>query len=257
LLAPLLERETAPVKLFNSVKVIAFTPAVKLDVPGTVNTPVCEIAPLEIIVKFCPTVEAAREVAVLFVNVTALAPLLDNVIAPVKLLLAPFVVKLMPFAPAVKLDVPGTTNAPVCEIAPLDNIVKFCPTDEAASDVAILLRNETLFAPLFDKVIAPVKLLLALANVIAFAPAVKLDAPGINNALVCEIAPLDNIVKFCPTVDPASDVAMLFVNETLFTPLFDKVIAPVKLLLAPLVVKSIAFAPALKLDVPGTVNAPV
>ena len=46
-------------------------------------------------------------------------------------------------------------------------------------------------------------------------------------------------------------------NETLLAPLFDKVIAPVKLLLAPLVVKSIALAPALKLDVPGTIIAPV
>ena len=43
----------------------------------------------------------------------------------------------------------------------------------------------------------------------------------------------------------------------MFAPLLDKVIAPVKLLLAPFVVKSIAFPLALKLDVPGTVNVPV
>ena len=65
-------------------------------------------------------------------------------------------------------------------IAPLDEIVKLLPTDEAASTVAILLVNETLFAPLLDRVIAPVKT-LALFKVIALAPAEKLEVPGTVN----------------------------------------------------------------------------
>ncbi len=71
-----------------------------------------------------PTVDAAKTVAMLLVNVTALAPLFDKVIAPVKLLDAPLVVKLIVFAPAVKLAVPGTTIAPVCEIAPPASTIK-------------------------------------------------------------------------------------------------------------------------------------
>ena len=50
-------------------------------------------------------------------------------------------------------------------------------------------------------------------------------------------------------------VAMLFVTLTLFAPLLDKVIAPVKAF--PAFVKVMALAPALKLEVPGTVIAPL
>ena len=71
------------------------------------------MAPLEIIVRFWPTVEAAREVAILLVNVTAFVPLLLRVIAPVKLLLAPLVLKSIVLLAALKLERPGTTNAPV------------------------------------------------------------------------------------------------------------------------------------------------
>ena len=44
---------------------------------------------------------------------------------------------------------------------------------------------------------------------------------------------------------------------TLFIPLFERLTAPAKLLLPPLVAKSMALAPALKLEVPPTVSAPV
>src|SRR5207237_703278 len=115
------------------------------------------------------------------------APLFDSVIAPVKLLLEPFVVKFIAFAPALKLEVPGTVSVPVCEIAPFELTVKFCPTDEAANDVAILLAIDTLLLPLFDKVIVPEKLLLILVKLIALLPAVKLDVPGTTIAPLCEI----------------------------------------------------------------------
>ena len=65
------------------------------------------------------------------------------------------------------------------------------------------------------------------------------------------------MVKLRPTEEAANIVARLLVSVVSNAPLFERVIAPVKLLLLPFVVKSIAFAPALKLDVPGTVNAPV
>ena len=58
-------------------------------------------------------------------------------------------------------------------------------------------------------------------------------------------------------LDAANTNARLSLIETLFAPVLFKVTVPVKLLLAPLVAKSIAFAPALKLAVPGTVIAPV
>ena len=88
-------------------------------------------------------------------------PLFDNVIAPVKLLLAPLVVKSIALAPALKLDVPGTVNVPVRVIAPFEVIDKLRPIVDAASTVAILLFTLTSLAPLFDKVIAPVKLFAA------------------------------------------------------------------------------------------------
>ena len=131
---------------------------------------------------------------------------------------------------------------------------------EVPNAVAIELVSETSFAPLFDNVITPVKLLLPplVLKSIACAPALKLEVPGTVNAPVCDIAPfVETIVKFLPTLDAASDVAILFVKVTSFVPLFDSVIAPVKLLLPPLVLKSIPCAPALKLEVPGTVIVPV
>src|SRR5580658_6124161 len=60
LLAPLLLRMTAPVKAFAWFSVIALAPAVKSEVPGTVNTPVSVMAPPLLTVRFWPTVEAAR-----------------------------------------------------------------------------------------------------------------------------------------------------------------------------------------------------
>ena len=105
-LEPEFVNETAPVKLFAWVKVIAFAPAAKLEIPGITNAPVCVIAPFEINVKLFPIVDAANIVARLLVKVIAFAPLLDKVIAPVKLFDAPLVVKSIVAAPAVKLDVP-------------------------------------------------------------------------------------------------------------------------------------------------------
>src|SRR5258708_7872182 len=194
----------------------------------TVKVPICKVLP-ETNVKSRPMVDVPNDNAIESVRVTSLVPLFESETAPVKLLLAPLVVKLMLFAPALKLEVPGTTNVPVCEIAPFETIVKLLPTVDAARDVAMLLVKVTAFAPLLDNVIAPVKLFEAplVVKSIAKAPALKLDKPGTTNAPVCEIAPFETIVKLLPTVDAASEVARLFVKVTAFAPLFDKVIAPV------------------------------
>ena len=114
-LAPLLLRETAPVKALLCVRVMEFAPAVKLEKPGTVKTPVCVMAPPEMTVKFCPIVEAANCSAPLVVKATALAPLLLKVTAPVSALLC---VKVMALPPAVKLEAPGIVKAPLCVMAP-------------------------------------------------------------------------------------------------------------------------------------------
>ena len=68
---------------------------------------------------------------------------------------------------------------------------------------------------------------------------------------------LDVAVNLSPTFDVPSINAMLLLRLALFAPLFESVTAPVKRLLPPLVIKSIALAPALKLDVPDTVIEPV
>ena len=50
--APLLLKVIAPVNAFNCVKVMACAPALKLEVPPTVKTPVCVNVLPETIVKF-------------------------------------------------------------------------------------------------------------------------------------------------------------------------------------------------------------
>ena len=227
--------------------------------PVAVITPDSVILPPAVRERVLPTPIVPVDNAALFVTVTAFAPLFERDTAPVKLLLVPLVDKSIALAPAVKLDVPGATNAPVCETAPTATIVKLLPTVDAASEVALLFVKVTLLVPLFESAIAPVKLLLVpfVVKSIALAPAVKLEVPGTVNAPVCETAPTETSVKLFPTVDDANDVALLLVTVTLLEPLLDNVIAPVKLLLVPFVVKSIALAPAVKFAVPGTVIAPV
>ena len=108
LLAPLLLRLTAPPKEFAWVRVMGLAPAVKEAVPPTDKAPLCVRAP-EIIVRFCPIVEAANCKAPLVVSEALLEPLLLRVTAPVKALLC---VKVMALAPPVKLEVPPTVKAP-------------------------------------------------------------------------------------------------------------------------------------------------
>ena len=65
LFAPLFESDTAPVNTLFCVKVIAFAPAVKPDVPSTSSTPVCVMAPPAVTLKSPVMVNAASEIAAL------------------------------------------------------------------------------------------------------------------------------------------------------------------------------------------------
>ena len=70
-------------------------------------------APALFTVKLRPMLLVPNVNALTSVIVTSFAPVLLNETAPIKLLLAPLVVKSIPKLPVVKLDVPGTTIVPV------------------------------------------------------------------------------------------------------------------------------------------------
>jgi hypothetical protein len=88
-------------------------------------------------------------------------------------------------APALKLDVLATINAPFCVIAPFDVTDNVPPTFDAPNKVAMLFINDALPVPLVVKETAPVKL-FALLKVIAPLAAVvlKLAVPGTVNTPV-------------------------------------------------------------------------
>lgn len=248
-LAPVVLTLTAPVNALLDVNVIGFAPALKLEVPATVNTPVCVIAPVAVAAKL-PTFEAANAKAVLLVILARLpTPLLLKVTAPVNTLLN---VKVIAFAPAVKLDVPGTVKIPVCVIAPVALAVKFCPTDEVPNTKARPLLMETLFAPELLRLTAPVNA-FAWVNVIGLAPTLKLDVPDTVNAPVCVSAPVAVTVRLLPTDEVSSTRAAALLREILLTPVLFTLTAPVNTLFN---VRVIGLPPALKFDVPGTVKIP-
>jgi len=91
LFAPVLLSDTAPVKTFDCVKVMGLALALKLDVPGTVNMPVCVMAPLVVTPKFPLVVNvvvgsetpAFVKLIVRLVFVPVIAPPKTNVPVPV------------------------------------------------------------------------------------------------------------------------------------------------------------------------------
>ena len=211
------------------------------------------------------------------------APLFDSVIAPVKLLAW---VKVMGLPPAVKLEVPGTVNAPVCVIAPpaiadklppLVNViagkaiaaVSNCnvklrkllkPVKLGNTAPAFVLRRDT--SRIFDSV--PPNTNAEVPKLLACVPSKMSDVAAVTATVVVPpaavIGPVSLIVppavsdKFWPIVDVPMINPPLLVTLTLFVPELLSNTAPVKLLDW---VKVIGLALALKLDVPGTVNTPV
>ena len=225
LVAPLLVNVTAPVKALFCPSVIALAPALKLDVPATVNTPDSEIAPPATATRLRPTVMAGKampalsncnvksrrllkEARLVGINAPALVlrkltsrmlpsvPL--NVMAPLMLLalasntseLAAVEERVITPAEAACVMVPVSVMLP-----PETSVNEPLPTLALAMMNGLVLVTETLLLPLLLRVTAPVRL-LALPRVMALAPAVKLDVPGTVNAPVCEILPPAIIVRF-------------------------------------------------------------
>jgi len=150
--------------------------------------------------------------------------------------------------------------APVSVMEPPDVIESvLLPTEEVPSDKAALLTKLTAFAPELLSETEPVKLLPVLARVSTPAPAVKLAAPAeaawVIAVLAACVMPTPVMFKVpVPTPMLPKLRAEPFVRETLPLPLLESVTAPVKALFC---VKVMAWAPAVKLEVPGTVIAPV
>ena len=90
--------------------------------PVAVSAPVSLIVPPAVNDKFCPMLDVPRANAPLLITLTLFAPELLSDTAPVK---AFDCVKVIGFALALKLEIPGTVNAPVCVIAPEEVIVTF------------------------------------------------------------------------------------------------------------------------------------
>ncbi len=95
----------------------------------------------------------------------------------------------------VKVAAPLTANAPVWVSAPLMSTSSVPLTVLVPSAVAPLFTRLTLL-PL--RLTAPVKLLPELVNAIAFAPALKLDAPPTVNAPACVMPPVEVVTDRPP-----------------------------------------------------------
>ena len=139
------------------------------------------IAPAAFTVKApVPTFTVPRINALVSVTCTAFAPLFESTTDPVKSLAFASVIA---FAPAVKEAVPAPAACvivvtPLWLIAPAAFTVKApVPTFTVPRINALVSVTCTAFAPLFERVTAPVKS-LAFASVIAFAPVVKEAVPA-------------------------------------------------------------------------------
>jgi len=117
----------------------------------------------------------------------------------------------------------------------------------------MLLTNETLLAPLLFKDTAPTNWLPLSVKAMALAPAFMFVVPPTISAPVWLI-PAPTALRWVPMFEAEKSRACVLVSVA-EVPLV-KATAPVKLLLLPLVVKSID-VPAFKVVVPGTTTAPL
>lgn len=196
--------------------------------PGTVSAPVCVIAPPAVADRLPPAanVNAGKLIAaalnsnvklrkllsdVKFVGKAALLLILRNPTSRMLVSVPPKVTApVMLFACVCRemslfIAVDAIVNAPAevacviapdCVIAPPDvNDSVPLPTLDVPMIRAILFVKATLFAPLLESDTAPVNALLAWLNVIALAPAEKLDVPDAVIAPDCVMAPVFASVK--------------------------------------------------------------
>jgi len=161
------------------------------------------------------------------------------------------------FSVKVMAPAPAWVRLPVCVMSPL--AVKPSvpePMALAPRTKAPLLTKVTLFAPELLSDTAPVKALLK-PRLMALAPALKFAVPPTVKMpawLMPALAAVAIAVKFVPIFEAAKFKVLVLVMVAV-VPLV-KATLPVKLLLLPLVVKSIA-VPAFRVVVPGTTTAPV
>ena len=154
----------APVRALELFKVMTLssTFVVKLEVPATVITPLSVIVPPVVTARLWPTVTVPRlRFVVPLFMVTSPAPVVLRLTAPVKTLEALPKVMDVPVAFVVKLEAPGTVNAPpVCVIAPPALTVKvLVPRLDVPKFMASVSVIATAFAPEFVRDTAPLKLL--------------------------------------------------------------------------------------------------
>ena len=107
-----------------------------------------------------------------------------------------------------------TVIAPLSVNAPPVVTVRFCPTVTVPSSSAFASVNATSLVPLLLRLTAPLKSFEAFVKVIAFAPAVKLDAKSASIAPVCVIAPPLVTLKSPVAVIPVMAVAVVSCNVT-------------------------------------------
>jgi len=160
------------------------------------------------------------------------------------------------FSVKVMAPAPDCVRLPVCVIFPLAVKPRVPePIELVPRAKALLFVRATLFAPELLRDTAPVKALFK-PRLMALAPALKLAVPPTVMMPVCPIPALAAVaiaVKLVPIFAAAKFKVLVLVIVAL-VPLVNATL-PVKLLLLPLVVKSIE-VPAFKVVVPGTTTVP-
>ncbi len=228
-LAPELLRLTAPIKLLPaSVSVIAFAPALKLEVPVIVIGTFCVILPTAVAVRMPPTELAPIVKASAAPVVTPRLPLIVEVMmssAPVSFrvtllpeftcttlkLLAPPSVMLLP-APAVMCRTPGTVSAPLWVIARPVMRSRPAPTEEAPRISALASVTATLKAPELFRLTAPVKSLAAVVSVMTPAPPLKLEVPPTVSPPAVWVMPTAFTVRLLAVLIVPSWIALVSVS---------------------------------------------
>ena len=97
---------------------------------------------------------------------------------------------------------PDAVITPACVTLPVTSKIRLRPTlDVPRTNACALVRLISLVAPEFVKLTVPVNALAAFVRAIEFAPAFKVDVPGIINAPVCVIAPPAVMFRLPPLVN--------------------------------------------------------
>ena len=147
---------------------MALAPALKLEVPPTVKAPACPMPALAAVataVKFVPMLEAAK-FKVLVSVIMAVVPLVRATL-PVKLLLAPLVVKSIE-VPAFKVVVPGTVTVPVSLMAAPAVKERLPPLFKVMDGIAIFAAAFEKFSVKLRSAVSDVKLVGMAAAALLF-----------------------------------------------------------------------------------------